>query len=244
MQVYQGWLYARRSRDVVILLPYLAWNRDISPQCYVTASCSQPCLGFSDLSIATWLPTCNNVTVTMRKRRFDAEGSFLRFRVSQAALATNEGDHRPTKSARIENADLTSTAKAACYRCRRIKKKCCRSLPECKTCALAGETCSFPENDPSTATSKEITELRQQVQWLSQCVEGLKPQLQSQPQASLQAPDKPPQQPPNIGQQTPRGSISAFSPGSAPSTDTRTHQTIHTVAAAVYSRRLSGPKIH
>ncbi|KAL3487358.1 fungal-specific transcription factor domain-containing protein [Aspergillus germanicus] len=138
----------------------------------------------------------------MRKRRFDAdEGSFLRFRVSQPAPATNEGDHRASRRNVV-------------------------ALPECKTCALAGETCSFPENDPSAATSKEITELRQQVQGLSQCVEGLKPQLQSKFEDSLQASDKAPQQPPNIGQQTPRGNISVFSHGSVPSTETRTHQTI------------------
>ncbi|KAF7523974.1 hypothetical protein PCG10_006279 [Penicillium crustosum] len=64
------------------------------------------------------------------------------------------------------------TATNACLRCKRTKKKCDRSLPECLLCRKAGAGCSFPTEAARTTAQSA---LRARVQWLSAFVDSLLP---------------------------------------------------------------------
>lgn len=86
------------------------------------------------------------------------KGSFLRFRIS-----SGEVEGPPAKKARKDAGSLQ--VDLACYRCRRMKRKCCRSRPECSSCIAAGVGCKFPEKDRS-----DIDELRSQIELLSRYV--------------------------------------------------------------------------
>ncbi|KAL3704854.1 Rac GTPase-activating protein BCR/ABR [Talaromyces marneffei ATCC 18224] len=135
----------------------------------------------------------------MSKSLPTSDGSFLRFRVAKSRRqppTTPPGSLAPRKRLRLDtevgdpvagtgpetNLDVagidtaretsTSTnaqAHSACKRCRHMKRKCCRTLPECTPCVAAGYICSWP---PERDQSAEIRELRKEVEVLSRYVQG------------------------------------------------------------------------
>ncbi|EHY56246.1 Rac GTPase-activating protein BCR/ABR [Exophiala dermatitidis] len=96
-------------------------------------------------------------------------GSYIRFRLP--VTPARDGHPPPAKRLRVNETEPVHNqlvrAELACYRCRQQKKKCCRSFPECASCAAAGFPCVFPKKDEPLATSGEINELRAQIRALS-----------------------------------------------------------------------------
>ncbi|KAN0099012.1 Fungal specific transcription factor domain containing protein [Hyaloscypha variabilis] len=82
--------------------------------------------------------------------------AFQRFRLAQPSSEVDSS--RPVQSATIDRV-------SSCHRCRKLKKKCSRTLPECQLCRRAGVPCSI--SDP--LQSKEAV-LQARVNWLSRIV--------------------------------------------------------------------------
>lgn len=101
-----------------------------------------------------------------------AGGGYSRFRLN--ASASHDDWQLPSpKRARFSNDDPISGsntlahAESACLRCRKRKKKCGRTLPQCASCEASGARCTYPATDNSSISAAEANELRAQIERLS-----------------------------------------------------------------------------
>ncbi|KAI9739552.1 MAG: hypothetical protein M1834_006268 [Cirrosporium novae-zelandiae] len=100
------------------------------------------------------------------------ESSFHRFRVSRPSDPPQSLPSSPSALARTRQEIAFDKAPSACHRCRRLKKKCSRTTPECTLCVAAGVRCSFPDNFISPKRAKQLEE---RIAWLSKCVNDALP---------------------------------------------------------------------
>ncbi|KZF23212.1 hypothetical protein L228DRAFT_106480 [Xylona heveae TC161] len=107
--------------------------------------------------------------------------SFHRFRISQPQPADSvlqqrqSGDVRKSSEA-AGSSSKKSSSTSACRRCRRLKKKCSKTLPTCSLCENAGLPCSLSAA-PSVASvpNTPIDQLQARISWLSKCLQDALP---------------------------------------------------------------------
>jgi hypothetical protein len=85
-----------------------------------------------------------------------------RFRLRQPSLTT-QAPHVITKKRAASDGKASNPA---CQRCRRLKKKCSRTFPECVLCVGAGVTCSIAE----TSEKSDTEALQERIEWLSRII--------------------------------------------------------------------------
>ena len=73
-----------------------------------------------------------------------------------AELNTSPNDTRNRKRDERVRGIGSELPVLACERCRRMKKKCSKTLPECIACVHAGSQCSFSEQPPENWTREEL----------------------------------------------------------------------------------------
>lgn len=97
-----------------------------------------------------------------------------RFRVRKSKSTSSSSSHGPSqtrtdqpsdKSAQSENRKLGILA---CETCRRFKKRCSKTIPQCSLCEKTGRDCSLSEYlGSSSTTSLEIRQLREKIRKLN-----------------------------------------------------------------------------
>ncbi|KAI1618113.1 fungal-specific transcription factor domain-containing protein [Exophiala viscosa] len=100
-------------------------------------------------------------------------GGYSRFRV-RSSTSHDDWQLPSPKRPRLNtdgpdsSSNASGHAESACLRCRKRKKRCCRTLPQCTACDTTGVQCSYPSSDNLSITVAEVNELRAQIERLSQ----------------------------------------------------------------------------
>lgn len=68
---------------------------------------------------------------------------------------------------RLHTAAVTTPA---CQRCRRLKRKCSKTIPSCNQCINAGVECSLEESSRAPVSLRVARKLEDRIAWLSRCV--------------------------------------------------------------------------
>jgi hypothetical protein len=107
-----------------------------------------------------------------------------RFRVSKPSAnpTTTSSDLGSPRSIGISSArSYSPIGLQACDRCRRLKKRCSRKLPECDLCEVAGQGCTLMQQ---AAMGSNPQQLHARIDWLTRYIDEHMPNLEPEPTSS------------------------------------------------------------